>query len=453
MRYNLYKMRGEITVFLTLLFGIMSAFTLTVIESAEDQAFRIEVERNMLISLHSCFSEYNRFLFEEYEILAIDSSYRSETGDVDNVRKHLQEYAERNYWDEYVEALGTKILKGTVKEVTMGKYELLSDKGGEPLLDQINEVISDNQGDFDKSTTEKLKSAMNQRGNNDFMCGFAEALTLAECETDSPAEKIYEMAISGNILERIMDKDYSYKSVPTDRPSNRTLKKGSYLRQGAVDEDDEYCLNSYIVAYFSNCTKPMEDHNLVAETEYIISGKTRENDGISECAEWIMAQREIKNFEAMKNNEFVLAETERLADEITSTFRGNPYYVRLSLIYAWAYVESLIDVCNLYLGGDVDIYNGCESPKVSVDELLEYEKYIHVYFGDGVDYMSFLMGMLMNTDNKSKLYRCMDIIETNINLYDSPGFKVDESVTFFSAYMSIIGNNKREYEIEREFGY
>lgn len=445
------RCRAEITVFLTLLFGIMSALTITVIESAGNQATRIEVERIMQTAVHSCFSEYNQELLETYDIFAIDSSYRTVKGDTDNIRKHLQRYAEKNIKDEDL-VDGDDFLNLSVDETSLRRYEILSDNNGTPLWNQINEYMSNSYMLPYKSTMLSLKKLMEKRDDSDFMSKFSEALENSGDVSNNPAEKIYDIATTTNLIEYLFDEKQDFKSVPRNCPSKRTLKKGTYTRPLQADMDGEYRLNAYININFSDSVNIVDYCYMGAEEEYIISGMTKESDCIRECAGWILAQREAKNLEAMMQNEDVLRETEDMSFKLCED-GGNQYDVQLSLIYAWTFIESLIEVRGLYEDGCVDISSGIQSPTVPLDEIEEFEDYLGECSAFGMDYRSILMGMLMNIDSITKLKRCMDIIELNMIHNGYEGFKIDGCVTYFMARMIL--NSKYGYvtEIEREFGY
>lgn len=448
-----YKVKAEITVFLSLLFGIMSALIITVIESAGEQATRIELERIMQTAIHSCFSEYNQELLNKYDIFAIDCSYRKDKGSVENINNHIRGYAERNINNKELRS-GSDFLTIVIEETGLKKYELLSDDNGSPLKNQINEYMRGGGNLSGKSTLLRCKNLMTSRDDGGFMDRFAECLGQSGGMENNPAEKIYEIAASSNLLLYIVNEGYDYKSVPGDRPSARPLNSGTYIRNRQSDEEEDYLLNAYINEKFSDILCDSDYGVMVGEKEYIISGKSREKACIEECAEWILNQRKKKNIASMMSNEDVLIKTEELAYELCSECEGDPYYVRMSLIYAWAYVESLAELNHICSrGGSLDLSSGVLKPVVPLYDLINFEYYFGKCPDSGMDYSTILIGMLMNTDTNVKLKRCMDIMEINMIKNGHKGFRIDGCVTAFAAEMITDSKYGHGLSIEREFGY
>ena len=71
--------RGEITAFLSLIFVLLISFITAILESTSIQVAknlkRLDTDR----AVFSVFGEYSRELLEEYEILAIDGSYGTDS--------------------------------------------------------------------------------------------------------------------------------------------------------------------------------------------------------------------------------------------------------------------------------------------------------------------------------------------------------------------------------------
>lgn len=454
MRYKRINFRAEITVFLTLLFGIVSALVLTVIESARNQATRVQVERVMQTAIHSCFSEYNQDLLKYYEIFAIDSSYRKREGNIDNIRKHLEDYAAENFSSKDSQRVGSDWLKLTVNESSLSQYELLSDNHGRPMLNQINEYMSGENTVKDGSEYSSIGELLYPKTDEEFMTSFAETLSLAG-GIDNPAEKIFEIAGNTNLTEYILS-DYDYRTISDSCPSKRNLEKGTYLAGNNTKRDtagnSEY-LDSYIMNHFSNCIDAFDHSYLGAETEYIVTGKNREKDSIRDCAKWILAQRESKNLATMEGNIQVLKDTEELSDLLCENGDGDRYYTQLSLIYAWTYVESLVELNCLYNGGRINLSEGIESPKVPLSGILDFTEYFGNIYGSGQNYHEILSGMIGHINERTKIMRMMDIIEENLIHLGHEGFRADKCVTYFKARIVAESEYGHGCEIEREYGY
>ena len=75
-QYRKIELKGEITVFLSLLSALFLGLVFALSESVRVQMLRLNTEGIMDASLRSCFGEYDQHLYKRYDLLYIDSSYR-----------------------------------------------------------------------------------------------------------------------------------------------------------------------------------------------------------------------------------------------------------------------------------------------------------------------------------------------------------------------------------------
>ena len=236
-----------------------------------------------------------------------------------------------------------------------------------------------------------------------------------------------------------------------NRASVRQLKKGT-AGSFPFMTDDGFLFDAYLRMFFGNYTAPLDHAVFMSEQEYLITGRSKEADCLRECAARILAQREEKNLEGLKNDADALAQTEKLAMEICGD-GGDPYATQMSLLYAWAYAESVVEVSRLLYGGGVDM-DSCADPRtVPLSELTEFVAYCASSGGSGEQYGDYLAGLLANTGSKAKVMRCMDLIEMNLRHAGHRGFCVDTAVTFFKAKMTVESGYGHGCSIEREYGY
>ena len=73
--------RGEVTVFLSLVFLLLLSLTGAVLESASIQVRKNERHADAVRAMESVFAEYQKELLESYHIFALDASY--ETGNME----------------------------------------------------------------------------------------------------------------------------------------------------------------------------------------------------------------------------------------------------------------------------------------------------------------------------------------------------------------------------------
>ena len=86
------KKKGVITVFLTLMLSVLSMFILMAARGIRVYIMRSEAEYAVDNAVRSCFAEFNRELFDSFNILLIDSSYKEYEGGIDRIEDHFSTY-------------------------------------------------------------------------------------------------------------------------------------------------------------------------------------------------------------------------------------------------------------------------------------------------------------------------------------------------------------------------
>lgn len=67
--------KGSVTVYMTWMLAVLLSLFVTVIEGARQRAISIQAETAVDLAVYSVFAEYNRALFDAYDLLFIDTSY------------------------------------------------------------------------------------------------------------------------------------------------------------------------------------------------------------------------------------------------------------------------------------------------------------------------------------------------------------------------------------------
>ena len=81
------KYSAYLTVYLSLVFGIVLSLLFVLIEGAATGAARAQSELVADLGLDSVFAEYNREVLNQYELFFMDASYGSENGGISMVEK------------------------------------------------------------------------------------------------------------------------------------------------------------------------------------------------------------------------------------------------------------------------------------------------------------------------------------------------------------------------------
>ena len=84
--------KGYITVYLSLVTGILLSLLLTVIEGVRMHTIRTQTECVMDMAMDSALAEYHREMLEQYELFFIDMSYGGTSPAFSNTEEHIRNY-------------------------------------------------------------------------------------------------------------------------------------------------------------------------------------------------------------------------------------------------------------------------------------------------------------------------------------------------------------------------
>ena len=137
----MYRGKGTITVFLSLISMLFLSLFCTMAESARVQAARTQAAAAFDMGLFSVFGEYDSVLLEEYDVWFFDASRQAGRFSEDIPEKLLADYISPNiHVTEGISAVRTWNLFPTeMDECTVDKYALATDDGGQVFYRQVVE--------------------------------------------------------------------------------------------------------------------------------------------------------------------------------------------------------------------------------------------------------------------------------------------------------------------------
>ena len=135
--------KGYLTVYLSLTIAIMLSLILALFQNARIGAIKMKAECAADISMNSVLAEYNRALFEKYDLLLTDCSYQTDSPSMANVEEHLRYFMKGNFETTSMGRLtGSATLTGmTCDEVSIPAYSFATDGEGAVLRRQILEYM------------------------------------------------------------------------------------------------------------------------------------------------------------------------------------------------------------------------------------------------------------------------------------------------------------------------
>ncbi len=456
-RYREVKPRGEITIFLALIASVLMGLIVVLIESARLQLIRMNVEELMDTGLTSCFGEYNIWLFDKYDLLFIDSSYRGqdESG-IDSVLRHLSQYITVNADYSKMPVTG-EWYREDLTDVTAVSYELASDGDGEVIKYQASLYIDRCGSRKYGRSIEENSVAVDRISEIDLMAEWDEVLALIEgfgIPVDNPGRIVREMVLSEDDL--IMDKGLS--SIKTDViPSKRALEHGNGAPEGnRKGTDDDFV--EYLMQKMGCYTGYTDEQQLKCELEYLIWGNGSDRDNMAEAAERLIKIRESDNLRCIRSDPGRMEEADALARETAELCIADPLafpveefteLIRESIVYAWAYAESAVDVSRLLNGGRCPVNKSSSDIALNACDITDFMSYLNGVGGSGPGYRDYIGVFLKKTDDRLRRLRCMDIIEENCRMYYNDCFNIDGCVDYLEAEAGLSSGYGYSHKITR----
>lgn len=475
--------KGGITVFLSLVLMVVLSLVLVVVNGARDSANRMQIECVTDMGLNSIFAEYHRELLNQYDLFFIDTSYGSQSGCYENVEEHLKSYMEYNFHPAkgviipgYREWLDLSVNSATIIEASIASdynggvfkrqaVNFIKDKYGVNFLTDIQSKIEevDNYQLADRNITEERNEVERSIDAIEIPQKQVDKDKWEDIPLNNPADGVNALRSSG-ILSLVIKDQTKLSSEAVDLSqyiSNRETQKGNRTPSGFVKASsptNELFFGEYIMEKFGNYVEPLTKGKLKYQIEYILAGKNNDVDNLDWIANRLVAMREVANMVYLFSDARKVGEADALAASLSAVVLVPELQplVKLSILFAWGYAESVVDVRTLLSGGKIPIMKTENTWKLGLEQMLNFTRYLDKNEKDakGVDYQTYLKILLsmMNPDTKAE--RCMNIIEMDIRTTSgNGGFCLDSCLDSATIYIDIYSSFGYKYEIKRTYGY
>lgn len=194
------------------------------------------------------------------------------------------------------------------------------------------------------------------------------------------------------------------------------------------------------------------------QIEYIVAGEKSDMENLEKIIKRLIRWRETANLIYLLSDTGKCAEAELLALTLTSIFQI-PALVKLvqaSILFAWAYLESLADVKCLLKGGKVPLMKTSADWKTGISNLKDFSGNIPdgENQGRGLNYQDYLRIMLFLEDSEEKNMRAMDIMEMDIRMTEGNAhFRMDACFDSYLSDISISSAFGYHCNIQKRYGY
>lgn len=475
---------ASISVYLALTFTIMLSLILLIVEGARENAIRMKLECAMDLSLSSVFAEYNRPLLEQYDLFFIDTSYGLEGASIDRLEGHLESYLDDNFAVNEELGIMKNLLELYTEEVTVTDYSLASDEEGLLIkrqavsymkdlygstyleeLDRQLDVVQE-EGLFTRDVTAERLANQSAIDSVEIPPKQINEDEWEEVELNNPAD-----AVNGSrgILSLVIDgeQELSLSGVNlSNYISARNCNQGSgLLGRERTKAAEELIFNEYLLKKCGCYTSPKETGALEYQIEYILEGKNNDIENLKAVVNKLLLIRETANVVYLFSDSVKMAEAEALAIAVTSAVAVPELaeLVKVSLIFAWAYAESVYDVRSLLQGGRIPLLKSEETWHYSLSGMLDFASNTRIEGeategegteGAGLSYGDYLRVFLATKEVREKTYRAMDIMEMDVR--KCPGnscFRLDTCVDYVEVKVYAGSKYGFSHEITRTYYY
>ena len=473
--------KASLTVYLSLSLSLILAFVLTVLEGARMSVARMEAECVADIGMNSVLAEFHRELLEQYDLLFVDMSYGTAVCRPENPAEHLRQYMENNFTaDRGKRGSAKNWLSLSVDKSVIKEMSIASDDGGNVMKRQAVAYMQENslEGKIAKTIeqAEELhawgldtRDIAGERGRIQEQIN---AVELPEEEDedgnrkeksfDNPADKVN--AWRGNLALQLVLGDVGNVSGtvrPEDCLSRREKLRGAGMRPGLrrpEEISDHILFDCYL---FDKCGwygSELGKSFMKYQIEYIIAGEKSDIENLEKVVKRLIRWREAANLIYLFSDTGKCAEAELLAAALTSIFQipALVKLVQVSILFAWAYLESLADVKHLLKGGKVPLMKTSADWKTGISNLMDFAGNVPdgENLGHGLSYQDYLRIMLFLEDGERKNMRAMDIMEMDIRMTEgNANFRMDACFDSYLSDISISSAFGYHCDIQKRYGY
>jgi len=460
---------------------VMMSLVMLLTEGARTSGARFMSEYAVDIGSDSLLAEYHRELFYKYNLLFIDTSYGTPQPDLGKTSAHMRDYVDKNLAVRGLAKLagGTDLYGLSAGDVSSTNASYITDNSGEVFRRQAEEerrqmlgltLISDltglgertpqgiTEGKYD-SLREEVESGINEARNTKIKISEDEYENL---EVNNPADGINSKRGMGALV--LAMKDTSGISKAKVDLNNRIGRRAINMGIGVNPEKyapetpaDKLLFKDYIKTYFGCYGKELEDSYLQYEREYILLGKESDLENLEGVARRLLAVRETSNIEYLLSCESKRMAIKAVASTVSAiaTLPWLEPLLEYSILFGWAFAESVTDLRCLFNGGKVPLIKTDASWKTDLDSALE-----NAYMdydgggGEGLSYEEYLDMFLMIQNVSEQSERALDIMELTIR--KTPGnasFRIDGCIEGLTIQTNIKSRYGDDFYLTRNIFY
>jgi len=485
------KAKAYLTIYLALSLTVLLSIVMALITGIKKNTARMEEELALNTAGWSALAEYHQELLRQYDMFFIDTSYGGSYPGIEAIGEHVKNYANKNL--EH-----TNLLDDRLALIGMQEAEIAADNGGQVLKRQIVEYEENYFGiealenllseyemiDREQITEEELirrrdenekrlanepppvKKVTKKKYNRD--TGEVESYEEEEeVPIENPAEHVNALRNKGilNLVvedaSKISGKGISaeeYLSYRDDILQGTGSMQEKAEETGALTEMKErVLLDAYIFQKFGYYGKEKENAGLDYQVEYLLEGKETDMENLKAVVNKLLLFREAANAAYLYGDTAKRAEISAMASSIAAVAIA-PYLQPLletSILFAWAYIESVQDVKLLLAGGKVPILKEASDWQTGLNSILNFTGgELEKESARGLEYKQYLTMFLLPKKENELLFSMMDVMEMDIRKTPyNENFRMDGCVSGFRVAAEFEGSAGGKCSFLRAYYY
>lgn len=482
---------GYLTVYLSLMFGVILPLLLALIEGAAAGAGRVQAELVADIGLDSVFAEYNRELLKQYELFLIDDSYGEKEGSLGKIEEHMLEYMSYNMnpTADMPFLLHSNWIKLKNLYLEIEEASFATDDSGEVFKTQAVSFIKDTYGiafleevknQLSEISERELDSRQIEEELQDKRKAFQEALnkkeiyeTGREIQEGISYEKLLDvmdfsrekeiLQLVVNDAESISEQAVAREEYISWRSSQGSINKGCGLSASVREEGlvNELLFGEYLLRKCGSYGNIKDNGLLAYQIEYILNGMPSDIENLKASVDRLLSLRVAANFLYLTTQDAVKYKEIKIISEVICGVLTVPELTEMltfMITAVWSYGESILDVRCLLQGGKVPLIKESKDWKLHLSGLLSgavwgtEENYSNNT--TGMSYQDYLRIFLALMDRQDKIFRSMDVVEMDIR--QTPGnkyFRIDQCVDYIKVSFGFRNSREHEYVFTRSMRY
>lgn len=433
---------GQMTVFLSLLLISFLLILSVCVEGIYIQMKSADFAEQQMVSGEYAQANYHRELLEQFHLFAIDGRYYAK----------MESSLKRN-WEQNMgiqpEILKVSNIIAITENEAIIKHQIREYMKYKETTDILNSLKKSFQGVGDDTQTKDLKNKLETIEDETTQLKKDDLQNEKIDVKEDPRQGLSEL-LSGGILNLVMsNREISTKTIPIvyGKENSKKDKTVDFFHKKSVaafleDMNKDFAINqiasegltvSYAGAVCRNATNKNVKEGMQYEMEYLIAGKNSDQKNLQYVVNRLLLLRFGLNYSHLLSSGKKQAEAYALATQIaniTATVPGVVEGIKLLIMAAWAYGESVIDLRGLLKGNRIAVIKNEQNWQLSLSGLANLSAQ-EKQSENGITYQDYLqILLLLQSESKEKYKRMMDVIEQRIQEQQSD-FLLSECVFSF----------------------